>query len=234
MAMISSKKLIKMAGEMAEVCIHTEEEDFISKKWQLLNMSEEEFGLPSGGPITLPGDSAFMDYIVSLVKKGIAAGDLRKALLLSVCKSTQEHTNFLQKLNLNAVLMEKLKRKSCYTVRNNQQHLASKTALTKQCVILGRCSAHFIARNSHGGRRSNEDPFFPRIGGGIARSVSNLVNQVNSETNHRIERYSASADERETKDCFFDFREIGEPHKLMKNPLTDRRVVLQEAQSASQ
>ncbi|KAH0679751.1 hypothetical protein KY284_020836 [Solanum tuberosum] len=26
---------------------------------QLLNMSEEEFGLSSGGPITLPGDSAF-------------------------------------------------------------------------------------------------------------------------------------------------------------------------------
>ncbi|KAF3621411.1 Auxin-responsive protein SAUR64 [Capsicum annuum] len=91
MAMISAKKLIKMAGEMAEVCIHTEEEDLISKKWQLLNMSEEEFGLPSGDPITLPGDSAFMDYIVSLVKKGIAAGDLRKALLLSVpscCCST--------------------------------------------------------------------------------------------------------------------------------------------------
>ncbi|KAG5574340.1 hypothetical protein H5410_054474 [Solanum commersonii] len=31
---------------------------------QLLNMSEEEFGLPSGGPITLPCDSAFMDYII--------------------------------------------------------------------------------------------------------------------------------------------------------------------------
>ncbi|KAK6774958.1 hypothetical protein RDI58_025959 [Solanum bulbocastanum] len=51
---------------------------------QLLNMSEEEFGLPSGGPITLPCDSAFMDYIISLIKKGVAAGDLHKALLLSI------------------------------------------------------------------------------------------------------------------------------------------------------
>nr|XP_009619706.1 auxin-responsive protein SAUR68-like [Nicotiana tomentosiformis] len=51
---------------------------------QLLNMSEEEFGLPSGGPIKLPCDSAFMDYIISLIKKGVAAGDLHKALLLSV------------------------------------------------------------------------------------------------------------------------------------------------------
>ncbi|OIS96916.1 PREDICTED: auxin-responsive protein SAUR68-like [Nicotiana attenuata] len=54
---------------------------------QLLNMSEEEFGLPSGGPITLPCDSAFMDYIVSLIKKGAAVGDLHKALLLSVTSS---------------------------------------------------------------------------------------------------------------------------------------------------
>ncbi|XP_055807239.1 auxin-responsive protein SAUR68-like [Solanum dulcamara] len=58
---------------------------------QLLNMSEEEFGLTSGGPITLPCDSTFMDYIISLIKKGIASGDLHKALLLSIpscCCST--------------------------------------------------------------------------------------------------------------------------------------------------
>ncbi|XP_004250218.1 auxin-responsive protein SAUR68-like [Solanum lycopersicum] len=58
---------------------------------QLLNMSEEEFGLPTGGPITLPCDSAFMDYIISLVKKCVTAGDLHKALLLSIpscCYST--------------------------------------------------------------------------------------------------------------------------------------------------
>ncbi|XP_055807562.1 auxin-responsive protein SAUR68-like [Solanum dulcamara] len=58
---------------------------------QLLNMSEEEFGPPSASPITLPCDSAFMDYIVSLIKKGVAAGDLHKALLLSIhscCCST--------------------------------------------------------------------------------------------------------------------------------------------------
>ncbi|XP_004237454.1 auxin-responsive protein SAUR68-like [Solanum lycopersicum] len=50
---------------------------------QLLIISEEEFGLSSGGPITLPCDSAFMDYIISLIRKGLTAGDLHKALLLS-------------------------------------------------------------------------------------------------------------------------------------------------------
>ncbi|KAK4721957.1 hypothetical protein R3W88_012190 [Solanum pinnatisectum] len=58
---------------------------------QLLSMFEEEFGLPSGGPITLPCDSAFMSYIISLIKKGVAAGDLHRAVLLSIpscCCST--------------------------------------------------------------------------------------------------------------------------------------------------
>ncbi|XP_059311343.1 auxin-responsive protein SAUR64-like [Lycium ferocissimum] len=58
---------------------------------QLLNMSEEEFGCPIGGPIILPCDSDFMDYIVSLIKKHATAEDLHKALLLlisSSCSST--------------------------------------------------------------------------------------------------------------------------------------------------
>ncbi|OIS96914.1 auxin-responsive protein saur67 [Nicotiana attenuata] len=51
---------------------------------QLLEKSEEEFGLPSCGPITLPCDSLFMDYIILLIKTGAAAGELNKALLLSI------------------------------------------------------------------------------------------------------------------------------------------------------
>ncbi|XP_059311341.1 auxin-responsive protein SAUR68-like [Lycium ferocissimum] len=63
--------------------------------FQLLSMSEEEFGIPSGGPITLPCDSGFMDYIVSLIKKGAAVGDLHKALLLSVTNSSCYSTSSL-------------------------------------------------------------------------------------------------------------------------------------------
>ncbi|KAK4721956.1 hypothetical protein R3W88_012189 [Solanum pinnatisectum] len=51
---------------------------------QLLSMSEEEFGLPSDGPITFPCDSAFMSYIISLIEKSVTSGDLHKALLLSI------------------------------------------------------------------------------------------------------------------------------------------------------
>ncbi|KAL9417456.1 hypothetical protein AB3S75_040442 [Citrus x aurantiifolia] len=50
---------------------------------ELLRMSEEEFGLPSNGPITLPCDSTFLNYVMTLVK-GCIPEDLGKALLTSL------------------------------------------------------------------------------------------------------------------------------------------------------
>ncbi|MBA0792932.1 hypothetical protein Gohar_017383 [Gossypium harknessii] len=53
-------------------------------------MSEEEFGLPSDGLITLLCDSVVMNYVVSLVKRGLAK-DMETAVLNSIttycCKS---------------------------------------------------------------------------------------------------------------------------------------------------
>ncbi|EXB95378.1 hypothetical protein L484_014351 [Morus notabilis] len=46
---------------------------------ELLKMSEQEFGLQSGGPITLPCDSVFMDSILSLIQRG-KAKDLDRAI----------------------------------------------------------------------------------------------------------------------------------------------------------
>ena len=54
-------------------------------------MSEEEFGLPSNVAITLPYDSIFIKYDISLVQQSIA-NDLEKALLTAIenrrCLST--------------------------------------------------------------------------------------------------------------------------------------------------
>ncbi|XP_015166412.1 auxin-responsive protein SAUR68-like [Solanum tuberosum] len=72
---------------------------------QLLNMSEEEFGLPSGGPITLPCDSAFMSYVISLIKKGVAAGDLHKALLLSIPSCCCLTSSFHQETGTQQILV---------------------------------------------------------------------------------------------------------------------------------
>ncbi|GAA0142711.1 hypothetical protein LIER_03546 [Lithospermum erythrorhizon] len=50
---------------------------------ELLNMSEEEFGLPSEGPIILPVDGKLLDYIIGMIQRGLA-GDIQKALLMSL------------------------------------------------------------------------------------------------------------------------------------------------------
>ncbi|KAK2982202.1 hypothetical protein RJ640_024947 [Escallonia rubra] len=53
---------------------------------QLLTISEEVFGLPGDGPITLPCDALLVEYIISLIQRRVSE-HLEKALLTSVCGS---------------------------------------------------------------------------------------------------------------------------------------------------
>ncbi|KAL3722771.1 hypothetical protein ACJRO7_035041 [Eucalyptus globulus] len=62
---------------------------------ELLRLSEKEFGLPRDGPITLPCDAAFMDYIVSMIQRHINA-DIEKALILSIATNTCSSAYSLQ------------------------------------------------------------------------------------------------------------------------------------------
>lgn len=39
---------------------------------ELLRMSENEFGLPTDGPITLLCDSSLMSYLINMVEQGLA------------------------------------------------------------------------------------------------------------------------------------------------------------------
>ncbi|KAJ0230303.1 Auxin-responsive protein SAUR64 [Hirschfeldia incana] len=50
---------------------------------ELLRISEEEFGLPISGPITLPCDSVFMEYLIKLIGLRMD-GDTERALLMSI------------------------------------------------------------------------------------------------------------------------------------------------------
>ncbi|KAJ0960307.1 hypothetical protein J5N97_001878 [Dioscorea zingiberensis] len=50
---------------------------------ELLRMSEEEYGLPGDGPITLHCDAVSMEYILLLLKKQVSK-DVEKALLSSI------------------------------------------------------------------------------------------------------------------------------------------------------
>ncbi|PHT99798.1 hypothetical protein BC332_29586 [Capsicum chinense] len=72
---------------------------------KLLKMSEEEFGLPCGGPITFSCGSAFMDYIISLIKKGVTAGDLHKALFFSIPSCCCTSTLYLHQESGNQLLL---------------------------------------------------------------------------------------------------------------------------------
>ncbi|XVE93947.1 hypothetical protein REPUB_Repub01dG0237900 [Reevesia pubescens] len=50
---------------------------------ELFILAEEEFGLPSNGPLTLPCDAAFMEYVITLIKRR-PTKDVEKALLTSI------------------------------------------------------------------------------------------------------------------------------------------------------
>ncbi|KAJ0960623.1 hypothetical protein J5N97_001499 [Dioscorea zingiberensis] len=54
---------------------------------ELLRMSEEEYGLPGDGPITLHCDAVSMEYILLLLKKQVSK-DVEKALLSSIFGSS--------------------------------------------------------------------------------------------------------------------------------------------------
>lgn len=51
---------------------------------ELLRMSEDVFGLPSAGPITLPCDSAFMCSVVSYLEKRSSRNADQRALLAAI------------------------------------------------------------------------------------------------------------------------------------------------------
>ncbi|KAL3323451.1 hypothetical protein AABB24_037876 [Solanum stoloniferum] len=71
---------------------------------QLLHMSEQEFGLPSDGPITLPCDAQFMNYIISLIERGLSA-DVQNALLIFVPSSRCSSASYLQKQRNSQLLV---------------------------------------------------------------------------------------------------------------------------------
>ncbi|KAF3434810.1 hypothetical protein FNV43_RR21896 [Rhamnella rubrinervis] len=59
----------------------------------LLKISEEEFGLSSGGPIRLPCDSIFLNYIISLIQRPEVAADLEEALLSSIASTCRRSSS---------------------------------------------------------------------------------------------------------------------------------------------
>ncbi|KAL5984135.1 hypothetical protein ACLOJK_018237 [Asimina triloba] len=51
---------------------------------ELFKLSEDEYGLPSDGPITIPCNGASMQYVLSSLQRAAMPKDVESALLLSM------------------------------------------------------------------------------------------------------------------------------------------------------
>ncbi|RVX12291.1 hypothetical protein VitviT2T_003218 [Vitis vinifera] len=70
----------------------------------LLQVSEEEFGIQITGPIILPCDSVFMDYMISIIQRGVAK-DLERALILSIDSSYCSSSSYFHQEQNNEQLL---------------------------------------------------------------------------------------------------------------------------------
>ena len=72
---------------------------------ELLQVSEEEFGIKIVGPIILPFDSVFMDYTIPFIQLGVAK-HLEKALIISIDSSyCSSSSYFRQEQNIDKLLL---------------------------------------------------------------------------------------------------------------------------------
>ncbi|KAF8410335.1 hypothetical protein HHK36_002862 [Tetracentron sinense] len=53
---------------------------------ELFRVSEDKFGFPRDGPLTLPCDASFMEYIVSIIQRR-APNEVEKALVVSIASA---------------------------------------------------------------------------------------------------------------------------------------------------
>ncbi|KAF8024780.1 hypothetical protein BT93_F1838 [Corymbia citriodora subsp. variegata] len=82
---------------------------------ELFKMSEEEFGLSTDGPITMPCDAASMEYMMSLVQSS-KAKDIEKALHNSIaffrCSAASLHNEYAE--GVSSLWLVKEKPVMCY------------------------------------------------------------------------------------------------------------------------
>ncbi|KAH1099158.1 hypothetical protein J1N35_016079 [Gossypium stocksii] len=62
---------------------------------ELLNLAEEEFGVPGNGLLILPCDATFMEYVIALIKRK-PSKDVEKVLVLSIACSRWSLSNLYQ------------------------------------------------------------------------------------------------------------------------------------------
>ena len=71
---------------------------------ELFQMSEEEYGIQSTGPIILPYDSVFLDYVISFIQRGVAK-ELERALIMSIAPSNCSSSSYFHQEQTNEQLL---------------------------------------------------------------------------------------------------------------------------------
>ncbi|KAK3037721.1 hypothetical protein RJ639_031092 [Escallonia herrerae] len=74
---------------------------------ELLKVSEEEYGLPTDGPIVFPCDAVFMDYAVALIQKRTTQ-DVEKSLLVSIVNRCSSSYSLRQQETNQRLLVEEI------------------------------------------------------------------------------------------------------------------------------
>ncbi|XWS40254.1 hypothetical protein CRYUN_Cryun18bG0124700 [Craigia yunnanensis] len=67
---------------------------------ELFNLAEEEFGIPTNGPLTLSCDAVFLQYVISLIKQHLNE-DVEKALLTSIAIGHCSSSSYLHQESRN-------------------------------------------------------------------------------------------------------------------------------------
>ncbi|KAG9444179.1 hypothetical protein H6P81_015519 [Aristolochia fimbriata] len=106
----------------------------------LLEVSEEEYGLPGNGPIMLPCDGACVEYLISLMDRSLSE-DVQKALLVSLTTDRCLTSSLVQQ-----ELTQHM------PVLYSSQVLSSYTHFTGRINELKNCSRRYISPVLYSGR----------------------------------------------------------------------------------
>ena len=71
---------------------------------ELFQMSEEEFGRQSAGPIILPFDSVFLDYVILFIQHGVAK-ELERALIMAIAPSNCSSSSYFHQEQTNKQIL---------------------------------------------------------------------------------------------------------------------------------
>ncbi|CBI37775.3 unnamed protein product, partial [Vitis vinifera] len=103
--MICPKKLIRMARKWQKMAALGRKRISLQRINEgLFQMSEEEYGIQSTGPIILPCDSVFLDYVISFIQRGVAK-ELERALIMSIAPSNCSSSSYFHQEQTNEQLL---------------------------------------------------------------------------------------------------------------------------------